>query len=231
MKEMDIEEYLIEQHFSSGRVCPTCGGTHMHQNGRCKNGNQKFICKYCGRTFSIRKNTIISDTRKSLAVWHGYMDCMTEVQGLYNDYSPAVWHGYMDCMTEGLTLDESGGRCGILHRKSFNWRHKIPASMPKSKDGHRLGGAQQHTTRADKGWQIHEVHLHIQHRKHTIPNSSRMRHLSRAFSQNTSIITLYGNIRMEPFERRQQISSKLWHQHCLRRLDGSSFCVRQYHHW
>jgi hypothetical protein len=40
-KEMKIEEYLTEQLFSSERVCPICGGTHVQRNGRRKNGSQK----------------------------------------------------------------------------------------------------------------------------------------------------------------------------------------------
>ena len=62
----DMEEYLTEQRFSGGRVCPICGGTHVQRNGKRKNGAQKFICKDCGKTFSIRKNTIFNGTRKSL---------------------------------------------------------------------------------------------------------------------------------------------------------------------
>lgn len=89
----DMEEYLTEQRFSGGRVCPICGGTHVQRNGKRKNGAQKFICKDCGKTFSIRKNTIFNGTRKSLS----------------------VWREYMSCMAEGLTIDQSAERCGITH--------------------------------------------------------------------------------------------------------------------
>lgn len=99
----DMEEYLTEQRFSGGRVCPICGGTHVQRNGKRKNGAQKFICKDCGKTFSIRKNTIFNGTRKSLS----------------------VWREYMSCMAEGLTIDQSAERCGITHYTSFIWRHKI----------------------------------------------------------------------------------------------------------
>ena len=99
----DMEEYLTEQRFSDGRVCPICGGTHVQRNGKRKNGAQKFICKDCGKTFSIRKNTIFNGTRKSLS----------------------VWREYMSCMAEGLTIDQSAERCGITHYTSFIWRHKI----------------------------------------------------------------------------------------------------------
>ena len=117
-KGIEIEEYLTEQRFSSGRVCPICGGTHVQRNGRRKNGSQKFICKDCGKTFSIRKNSIFSGTRKPMS----------------------VWHEYMDCMAEGLTLDESAERCGISHKTAFTWRHKILDAMSKNEDGRELDG-------------------------------------------------------------------------------------------
>ena len=110
---IDMEEHLTERRFSSGRVCPICGGTHVQRNGRRKNGSQKFICKDCGKTFSIRKNSIFSGTRKPMS----------------------VWHEYMDCMAEGLTLDESAERCGISHKTAFTWRHKILDAMSKNEDG------------------------------------------------------------------------------------------------
>ena len=35
---VEMDEYLTEQRFSSGRVCPICGGTHVQRNGRRRNG-------------------------------------------------------------------------------------------------------------------------------------------------------------------------------------------------
>ena len=61
----DLETMLTEKRFSGGRVCPICGGVHVQRNGRRANGSQKFVCKDCGKTFSIRKNTIFSGTHKS----------------------------------------------------------------------------------------------------------------------------------------------------------------------
>lgn len=105
-----LEEYLTEQRFSGGRVCPICGGTHVHRNGKRKNGSQKYICKDCGKTFSIRKNTVFSGTRKDISTW------MT----------------YMDCMAEGLSLDASAERCGLTHKTAFIWRHKILDAIGES---------------------------------------------------------------------------------------------------
>ena len=114
----EMEEFLTEQRFAGGRVCPICGGTHVQRNGRRKNGSQKFICKDCGKTFSIKKNTIFSGTRKSLS----------------------VWREYLDCMAEGLSLDKCAERCGITHATAFVWRHKILDAMGEGTKGSELSG-------------------------------------------------------------------------------------------
>ena len=105
-----FEKYLTEQRFSGGRVCPICGGTHVQRNGKRKNGTQKYICRDCGKTFSIGKNTIFNRTRKDMS----------------------VWMEYMECMAEGLSLAESAARCGIATRTSFTRRHKILDSVGES---------------------------------------------------------------------------------------------------
>ncbi|MBR5983573.1 MAG: IS1595 family transposase [Bacteroidales bacterium] len=51
-----------------------------------------------------------------------------------------VWKEYMDCMSEGLSLDKSAERCGISHRTSFTWRHKILDALGKCTDGDSLTG-------------------------------------------------------------------------------------------
>ena len=114
----DMEEYLTEQRFSGGRVCPMCGSMHVCRNGKRGNGTQKFVCRDCGKSFSIRKNTVFSGTHKGLS----------------------TWKEYMECMAEGLTVSESAGRCGISEGTSFNWRHKILDSLGESQKGVTLSG-------------------------------------------------------------------------------------------
>ena len=114
----DLEEYLTEHRFSGGRVCPICGGTHVQRNGHRKSGAQKFVCRDCGKSFSITKNTVFSGTHKSLS----------------------VWKEYMDCMAEGLSLDKSAERCGITHGTAFTWRHKILDAVGKGSESDNLTG-------------------------------------------------------------------------------------------
>lgn len=112
-KMQGFEEYLTEQRFSGGRVCPICGGPHVQRNGRRENGTQKFNCRDCGKTFSIANKTIFNGTRKDMS----------------------VWMRYMECMAEGLSLSEIAERCGISCGTSLVWRHKILDSVGESLNG------------------------------------------------------------------------------------------------
>ena len=114
----DMDTFLTERRFEGGRVCPLCGGTHVQRNGRRKNGTQKFICRDCGKTFSITKNTIFEGTRKSLP----------------------VWKEFMACMSEGLSLDKTAERCGITHATAFVWRHKVLDAIGEALKGTELTG-------------------------------------------------------------------------------------------
>ena len=99
----DMDGFIAERRFSGGRVCPICGGVHVQRNGHRVNGSQKYVCRDCGKTFSIRKNTVFEGTRKDMA----------------------TWERYVECMAQGLSLDKSAAACGITHATAFVWRHKI----------------------------------------------------------------------------------------------------------
>ena len=114
----DLETMLMEKRFADGRVCPICGGVHVQRNGRRANGSQKFVCTDCGKTFSIRKNTIFSGTHKSAA----------------------VWKEFLRCMSEGLSLDRTAERCGITHPTAFVWRHKVLDAIGEALKGTELTG-------------------------------------------------------------------------------------------
>ena len=114
----DLETMLTERRFAEGRVCPVCGGVHVQRNGRRANGSQKYVCKDCGKSFSIRTNTIFSGTHKGAA----------------------VWREFLRCMAEGLSLDRTAERCGITHPTAFVWRHKVLDAIGEAMKGTELEG-------------------------------------------------------------------------------------------
>ncbi len=40
---MGIKDFVTQERFANGRVCPVCGATHVVRNGRRADGTQKYI--------------------------------------------------------------------------------------------------------------------------------------------------------------------------------------------
>lgn len=99
----DLKEYVENQRFVEGRVCPHCGSIHVVRNGKRPDGAQRYVCRDCKKSFVANSNSITSGTRK--------------------DFS--VWEKYIDCMLNGMSLAKSAVICGIHKNTAFAWRHKI----------------------------------------------------------------------------------------------------------
>ena len=98
-----IENFLSDTRFSSGRVCPYCGKTHIVRNGYRADGTQRYRCLECSKSFVATSNSIVSGTHKELF----------------------VWRKYIDCMLNGTSLRKTAFVCGINRNTAFLWRHKI----------------------------------------------------------------------------------------------------------
>ncbi len=118
VKTLDIEEFVTKERFSNGRVCPLCGCIHVVRNGHRKDGTQRYICNDCGKSFVIATNSIVSGTRKELA----------------------VWEKYIDCMMNGLSIRKTAVACGIHRNTAFIWRHKILDALRNMADEVKLDG-------------------------------------------------------------------------------------------
>ena len=100
---VNLKELSENIRFSDGRVCPFCGYVHIVRNGRRKDGIPKFLCKDCGLYFVTTSNSIVSETRKSLA----------------------VWEKFVHCMLDGFSIRKTADVCGISKNTAFVWRHKV----------------------------------------------------------------------------------------------------------
>lgn len=98
-------------------VCPFCGSSHIVRNGH-RNGRQRFVCKDCGKTFGVAHGTILFQTKKELA----------------------VWNKYIDCMMKKLPLRKTAKICRIRLSTAFVWRHKILDALTNMMDGIKLDG-------------------------------------------------------------------------------------------
>ena len=88
---LSMSQFVEQKRFAGGRVCPICGCTHVIKNGHEKNGTQRFLCLECGKSFVITTNSIASHTRKPVA----------------------TWEKFIDCMLRGLSIRQSATECGI----------------------------------------------------------------------------------------------------------------------
>ena len=108
-------------------VCPFCGSTHILKNGH-KNGRQRFVCKNCGKTFGMAHDTILHKTKKELA----------------------VWTLYVNCMMDRMPLRKTARICHIRLSTAFVWRHKILDALTNMMEGIKLDGV----VEADETYQL-----------------------------------------------------------------------------
>lgn len=82
--------------------CPHCKTEKIVKNGK-KNGNQRYLCRECKRTFAPTNNTILFNSKKDIEVWQKYIQCMIEKNSLH----------------------KTAKICNISVATAFTWRHKI----------------------------------------------------------------------------------------------------------
>ena len=97
-----FEDFLLTKKSEKGISCPHCNSFNIKKNGH-KGLIQRFLCKYCHKTFTSRNHTITFSSKKSFS----------------------VWKKYIDCMMNGFTVRKSAEICGINKDTAFIWRHKI----------------------------------------------------------------------------------------------------------
>ncbi len=118
VEKLDMQDFLTNERFANGRVCPLCGSIHVVRNGHRSDGTQRFMCRDCHKSFVVSTNTIISKTRKDLS----------------------IWEKYISCMMNGLSIRKTADICGIHKNTAFYWRHKILDALQKMADDVKLDG-------------------------------------------------------------------------------------------
>lgn len=112
------QDSIGQARFSDGLCCIKCGAVEgIVKNGKRKNGQQKYKCKNCGYYFSESKDSFISGTHKSVAVWETF-----------------IW-----CMNEGYTVRKAAEKCEIHRNTAWMWRHKVLNAL-RDKEEVVLGG-------------------------------------------------------------------------------------------
>ena len=110
---------LVELQSEIGEIkqkcCPHCKSLSIVANGKNK-GVQRYRCKECGKNFSQNTGTSLANLKK-----------------------PHLLNQYLKHMFEGESIKKCAKLTGVCIQTSFDWRHKILASMqslsPKKFEG------------------------------------------------------------------------------------------------
>lgn len=55
--------------------CPRCGSVAVVKKGKSKNGEQRYLCRGCGRTFGMGSERILGTSRLPKETWMAYAEC------------------------------------------------------------------------------------------------------------------------------------------------------------
>ena len=104
---------FIKQTYS----CPHCKSNKIVKNG-FRNSIQRFICKDCNKSFTVRTNTITEHSKKSFE----------------------TWSKFIECMMNSFTVRRSAEIFGINKETAFIWRHKVLDALQNMQNSVELNG-------------------------------------------------------------------------------------------
>lgn len=94
------------------KECPHCKSAHFAKNGKAQ-GEQRFLCMTCHKTFAHTNNTILYEVKKDVSV------C---------------------CITKKYSLRKTAKVCAISLPTAFAWRHKILDALQETQKNIKLDG-------------------------------------------------------------------------------------------
>lgn len=110
LNESDIERIIhfalgivsANQHPSGRPECPYCQNSRVIKYGHA-NGEQRFLCHDCGKTFLYSTGTLMANSH----------------------FSRSVWADFIRDTLKSESLDNSAEKFGFSHQTAFNMRHKV----------------------------------------------------------------------------------------------------------
>lgn len=83
--------------------CPRCGSAAVVKKGKSKNGEQRYLCRGCGRTFGMGSERILGTSRLPKETWMAYAECFVLM----------------------LPLRECARRCRVCLKTAYTMRHRL----------------------------------------------------------------------------------------------------------
>lgn len=76
------EELAAENPIEEPRYCPFCGCPKFTRKGHGRNGEQRYLCHGCARTFSARSLGLLARSKLPASVWMSFAECMADCLSL-----------------------------------------------------------------------------------------------------------------------------------------------------
>lgn len=83
--------------------CPRCGSVAIVKKGKSKNGEQRHLCRNCGRTFGMGSEHILGSSK----------------------LPKETWMAYAKCFVLKLPLRECARRCHVCLKTAYTMRHRL----------------------------------------------------------------------------------------------------------
>ena len=83
--------------------CPRCGSVAIVKKGKAKNGEQRYLCRDCGRTFGMGSERILGTSKLPKETWMAYAECFVLM----------------------LPLRECAKRCHVCLKTAYTMRHRL----------------------------------------------------------------------------------------------------------
>lgn len=83
--------------------CPRCGSIVIVKKGKSKNGEQRYLCRDCGRTFGMGSERILGTSKLPKETWMAYAECFVLM----------------------LPLRECARRCHVCLKTAYTMRHRL----------------------------------------------------------------------------------------------------------
>ena len=99
----EAEQAVLQKRYK--KPCPHCSSTNVYKRGKQK-GVQMYRCNTCEKWYSETTGTPLYDLKLK-----------------------SKWQGYLKCMEKGMPIKKIAKEFGISIQTSFDWRHKILASL------------------------------------------------------------------------------------------------------
>lgn len=100
--------------------CPRCGSVAIVKKGKSRNGEQRYLCRDCGRTFSGSTDRILGTSKLPRETWMAYAECFVLM----------------------LPLRECAGRCGVCLKTAYTMRHRLIECLKGYSPEFRVGQGQ-----------------------------------------------------------------------------------------